>query len=58
MTGGAIDLVRLKLVAVLAPLRVSREPELAGLDITQHGGAPRSAGRSFGHRNTVGLPAR
>ena len=31
--------VLLKLVGVIVPLRVSREHELEGLDITQHGEA-------------------
>src|SRR3954453_11280088 len=36
---GAITFVLLKLVGVFAPLRVSKEHELAGLDISQHGEA-------------------
>ena len=36
---GAVTYVLLKLVGALVPLRVSREQELEGLDISQHGGA-------------------
>ena len=34
-----VSFVLLKLVSLFVPLRVSREHELAGLDITQHGEA-------------------
>jgi len=36
---GAVTYVLLKLVGALVPLRVSREQELEGLDISQHGEA-------------------
>jgi Amt family ammonium transporter len=36
---GGVTYVLLKLVSAFAPLRVSREQELAGLDISQHGEA-------------------
>src|SRR5258708_9307686 len=40
--------VLLKLVEVFVPLRVSREHELEGLDITQNGEALQSTNRSVG----------
>ncbi|TDM67716.1 hypothetical protein CEF01_13310 [Lactobacillus crispatus] len=36
---GGMTFVLLKIVDVMVPLRVSREHELEGLDITQHGEA-------------------
>jgi len=36
---GAVTFVLLKLVGVFAPLRVSLQQELEGLDISQHGEA-------------------
>ena len=36
---GAVTFVLLKLVGVFAPLRVSMQQELEGLDISQHGEA-------------------
>ncbi len=36
---GGMTLVLLKLVSTWVPLRVSREQELEGLDISQHGEA-------------------
>jgi Amt family ammonium transporter len=36
---GGVTFVLLKLVSTLVPLRVSREHELEGLDISQHGEA-------------------
>jgi Amt family ammonium transporter len=36
---GGVTYVLLKLVGALVPLRVSREHELLGLDISQHGEA-------------------
>jgi Amt family ammonium transporter len=38
-SGGVTSYVLLKLVSAFVPLRVSREHELEGLDISQHGEA-------------------
>jgi Amt family ammonium transporter len=39
MWSGGVTFVLLKLVSAFVPLRVSREHELEGLDISQHGEA-------------------
>ena len=36
---GGVTFILLKLVSVFAPLRVSQQQELEGLDISQHGEA-------------------